>query len=50
MVDNNYYNPYWGYQNGEKRNSRVRSGNKLSLHLMLPVMPSGIGAITTMAA
>ncbi len=28
MVDNNYYNPYWGYQNGEKRNSRVRSGNK----------------------
>ncbi len=28
LVDNNYYNPYWGYQNGEKRNSRVRSGNK----------------------
>ncbi len=28
MVDNNYYNPYWGYQNGKKRNSRVRSSNK----------------------
>ncbi len=23
IVGNNFYNPYWGYQNGEKRNSRV---------------------------
>ena len=23
MANSNYYNPYWGYQNGEKRNSRV---------------------------
>ncbi|MBR6138335.1 MAG: TonB-dependent receptor, partial [Prevotella sp.] len=23
MANNQYYNPYWGYQNGEKRNSRV---------------------------
>lgn len=23
LVDNNYYNPHWGFQNGEKRNSRV---------------------------
>ncbi len=23
LVGSNYYNPYWGYQNGEKRNSRV---------------------------
>lgn len=22
-LDNNYYNPYWGYQDGEKRNSRI---------------------------
>lgn len=22
-LDDNYYNPYWGYQEGEKRNSRV---------------------------
>ncbi len=25
MLDNNYYNPNWGYQNGKIRNSRVRS-------------------------
>ena len=23
LAGTNYYNPYWGYQNGEKRNSRV---------------------------
>ena len=23
LANSNYYNPYWGYQNGEKRNSRV---------------------------
>ncbi len=23
FAETNYYNPYWGYQNGEKRNSRV---------------------------
>ena len=23
LANNNYYNPYWGYQNGEKRASRV---------------------------
>jgi len=23
LTGSNYYNPYWGYQNGEKRNSRV---------------------------
>ncbi|MCU0472557.1 MAG: TonB-dependent receptor [Bacteroidales bacterium] len=28
LMDDNYYNPYWGYQNGEVRNSRVRSNNK----------------------
>jgi hypothetical protein len=27
MKDNNY-NPYWGYQNGKVRNSRVRSNNR----------------------
>ncbi len=25
LTGNNYYNPYWGYQNGKKRNSRVSS-------------------------
>ncbi|MFO7575336.1 MAG: TonB-dependent receptor [Bacteroidales bacterium] len=28
LTGNNYYNPYWGYQNGKARNSRVRSSNK----------------------
>ncbi|NBC08120.1 MAG: TonB-dependent receptor [Bacteroidetes bacterium] len=23
LADNNYYNPYWGFQNGEKRNARI---------------------------
>ena len=28
LTGNNYYNSYWGYQNGEKRNSRVRNNHK----------------------
>ncbi|MDA3820325.1 MAG: TonB-dependent receptor [Candidatus Delongbacteria bacterium] len=28
LADNNFYNPYWGYQNGEKRNSRVSNYHK----------------------
>ena len=28
ILDDNFYNPYWGYQNGEKRNSRVRNTHK----------------------
>lgn len=28
LMNDNYYNPYWGYQNGEVRSSRVRSNNK----------------------
>lgn len=28
LANDNYYNPYWGYQGGEVRNSRVRSNNK----------------------
>ena len=28
LLDNNQYNPYWGYQNGEKRNSRFAISNK----------------------
>lgn len=33
LTGSNYYNPYWGYQNGGKRNSRVRSSNKPLLTL-----------------
>lgn len=34
LADNNFYNPYWGYQDGEKRNSRVRKAHQpvLILH------------------
>ena len=28
LTGNNYYNSYWGYQDGKKRNSRVRNNNK----------------------
>jgi len=28
LMNDNFYNPYWGYQNGEVRNARVRSNNK----------------------
>ncbi|MEJ6736400.1 MAG: hypothetical protein QNK84_05135 [Flavobacteriales bacterium] len=28
LTGNNYYNSYWGYQNGKKRNSRVRTNHK----------------------
>lgn len=28
LTGNNYYNSYWGYQNGEKRNSRIRNNHK----------------------
>ena len=33
ILDDPYYNPYWGYQNGEKRNSRVRNTHKPMLLL-----------------
>jgi len=28
LAGSNYYNPYWGYQDGKVRNARVRSNNK----------------------
>jgi len=28
LLDNNYYNPNWGYQNGEKRNSKISNFNQ----------------------
>ena len=28
LSDNNYYNPYWGYQTGKKRNSRISNYHK----------------------
>ncbi len=28
LTGNHYYNSYWGYQNGEKRNSRIRDNHR----------------------
>jgi hypothetical protein len=39
LMNDNFYNPYWGYQAGKIRNSRVRSNNKPLLtmeHLWKP--------------
>lgn len=33
LAGTNYYNPYWGYQNGEKRNSRVSNYHQPMLML-----------------
>ena len=33
LTDNNYYNPNWGYQNGEKRNAKVATSHRP--HFML---------------
>ena len=33
LLDNNYYNPNWGYQNGEIRNSRVKNFHEPTLIL-----------------
>ncbi len=33
LTGTNYYNPYWGYQNGEKRNARVSNYNQPMLTL-----------------
>ena len=41
LMNDNYYNPYWGYQNGEVRNSRVRSNNKPLFTLAHMWKPSG---------
>jgi hypothetical protein len=49
IMNDNYYNPYWGYQNGKKRNSRVRSGNKPLFVLEHSWTPSVKTKITTSA-
>ena len=33
LTGNNYYNSYWGYQNGKKRNSRIRNNHRPVLML-----------------
>lgn len=39
LVGSNYYNPFWGYQDGEKRNARVRDTHKpllMATHYFTP--------------
>nr|WP_319399409.1 carboxypeptidase regulatory-like domain-containing protein [uncultured Carboxylicivirga sp.] len=49
LVGDNYYNPYWGYQNGEKRNARVRSGNKPLFTLQHTWTPTASTKVKTTA-
>ncbi|MCB9233245.1 MAG: Plug domain-containing protein [Bacteroidia bacterium] len=46
---NNYYNPYWGYQNGVKRNSRVRDNHKPMLFLSHYFTPNEKTKLTSTA-
>lgn len=40
LAGSNFYNPYWGYQNGEVRSARVRSNNKPLMTLAHTWKPS----------
>ncbi len=50
LLDDNYYNPYWGYQNGEKRNSRIARSHKPNIILSHYFTPGQKTTITTSAA
>lgn len=49
LTGNNFYNPNWGYQNGEKRNARVRNVHKPTAILTHYFKPSKTLEITTAA-
>jgi len=49
LVGTNYYNPNWGYQNGEKRNSRIRNTHKPTAILTHYFKPNSTTEITTSA-
>ncbi len=49
LTGSNYYNPYWGFQNGGKRNSRVRSSNKPLLTIKHTWTPGENTSIKTTA-
>ncbi|MBE0638486.1 MAG: TonB-dependent receptor plug domain-containing protein [Bacteroidales bacterium] len=50
LAGSNYYNPNWGYQNGEKRNSRVGTYNQPRLLLTHYWEPDKSTKLTTSAA
>ncbi len=47
LAGSNYYNPYWGYQNGEKRNSRVANNHQPVLMLRHDWTPSSRTTLTS---
>ena len=50
LADNNYYNPLWGFQNGEKRNSSVAHTNQPVFILRHDWNLSNKAVLTTAAA
>jgi len=44
-----YYNPFWGYQNGEKRNARVRNNHKVHSFVTHDWKPNANMSLTTTA-
>ncbi len=50
LTGNNYYNPYWGYQNGEVRNSRISNFHKPMLMLTHYWTPTEQTKLTTTAS
>lgn len=47
LVGSNYYNPFWGYQNGEKRNSRVTNNHTPMGMLTHYFTPDSRSSLTT---
>ncbi|MEZ5148131.1 MAG: TonB-dependent receptor plug domain-containing protein [Bacteroidales bacterium] len=49
LAGSNYYNPYWGYQNGEKRNSRINNYHQPMIILSHYWVPDEKTKVTTSA-
>lgn len=49
LTGDNYYNPYWGFQNGEKRNARVRDNHKPYVFLTHYFTPNDKTTLNTTA-
>ncbi len=47
LLDNNYYNPNWGYQNGEKRNAKVGDTHRPLMMLAHYFTPTEKTTVTT---
>ncbi len=47
LTDNNFYNPNWGFQNGEKRNARIANYHQPVLMLRHDFTPTDRWTVTT---